>query len=106
LFAAPGLLNEIGPRLFRLPSDILEDEESMFDIVTFIIECLSLYRMLLLKNEDTVLSPHLFVLFGLTIDRSERSRTGETDFFCVVITVEEEYGEMEHGAKSGARGAK
>lgn len=54
LFSAPGLLNEIGPRLFRLPSEVLEDEETALDKVTFIIECLSLYRLLLLKKEDTV----------------------------------------------------
>ena len=49
-----GILDEIGPRVFRLPKDILEDEEMALDKVTFIIECLSLYRLLLLRQQDTV----------------------------------------------------
>jgi hypothetical protein len=50
-----GILDQIGPRLFRLPKDVLEDEEMAWDKVTFIIECLSLYRLLLLKQDDIVL---------------------------------------------------
>jgi len=52
-----GILDEIGPRAFRLSTDILEDEEMAWDKVTFIIECLSLYRLLLLRQPDTVKNP-------------------------------------------------
>ena len=51
-----GILDEIGPRVFRLPKDILEDEEAAWNKVTFIIECLSLYRLLLLRQQDNVFS--------------------------------------------------
>jgi len=49
--------------LFRLPLEILENEESAFDNAGFIIECLSLYRLLLLRREDGVFSHGLFVSF-------------------------------------------
>jgi hypothetical protein len=49
-----GILDEIGPRVFRLPKDLLEDEEAAWDKVTFIVECLSLYRLLLLRQQDNV----------------------------------------------------
>jgi hypothetical protein len=49
--------------LFRLPLEILENEESTFDNAGFIIECLSLYRLLLLRREDGVFSHSFFVSF-------------------------------------------
>jgi len=51
-----GILDEIGPRVLRLPTDIFEDEERAWDKVTFIIECLSLYRLFLLGQQDKVKS--------------------------------------------------
>jgi hypothetical protein len=54
VFSVSGLLDEIGPRLFRTSKEILDDEEVALDKATFIIECLSLYRLLLLRSEDTV----------------------------------------------------
>jgi len=40
--------------VFRLPEEVLADEELAWDKVTFIIEALSLYRLLLLKPTDSV----------------------------------------------------
>lgn len=40
--------------MFQLPSEVLEDEEEALDKASFIIECLTLYRLLLLKKEDKV----------------------------------------------------
>ena len=57
MLASPGVLEEIGGRVFGVPPEILEDEELAWDKVTFIIECLSLYRLLLLRPQDTVLPP-------------------------------------------------
>jgi hypothetical protein len=52
------VLNEITPRIFRLPAEVLDDEEAASDNTPFIMECLSLYRLLLLKRDDTVF-PHV-----------------------------------------------
>lgn len=49
-----GILEKVEGRVVRLPQEVLEDEEMAWDKVTFIIECLNLYRLLLLKREDTV----------------------------------------------------
>jgi hypothetical protein len=49
------VLDEIGPRLFRIPEGVLADEEEMWDKATFILESLTLYRLLLLKKDDLVL---------------------------------------------------
>ena len=46
--------------MFRLPLEILGNEESTFFNAVFIIECLSLYRLLLLRTEDWV--PFLYVV--------------------------------------------
>ena len=63
-----GILDQIGPRLYRLPKDVLEDEEVVWDKVTFIIECLNLYRLLLLKQADIVLVPVLLTCANLRLE--------------------------------------
>lgn len=59
LFSSPQLLEEIGPRLFGIPEEVLNDEEATWDNANFIIECLSLYRLLLLKEDDKVILAYL-----------------------------------------------
>jgi hypothetical protein len=49
------MLEKIAPRLFYLPEEILNDEEAIWDTANFIIECLSLCRLLLLKKDDQVI---------------------------------------------------
>ena len=105
LFNAPGLLNEIGPRLFRLPEEVLDDEERGLDKAGFIIECLSLYRLLLLKKEDSVCPPPpLAGILWLIVDWSERSGTGDAHEFCVAGTVKEECGKVDQGGRNGGGG--
>ena len=54
LFGTRGILDEIGPRLFRIAGEVLADEEEMWDKATFVLESLTLYRLLLLKKDDLV----------------------------------------------------
>jgi len=54
LFASPALLEELGPRLFRLSPGVLAGEEEMWDLAQFILESLTLYQLLLLKKDDLV----------------------------------------------------
>lgn len=102
MFSSPGLLNEIGPRLFRLPSEVLKDEETALDKVTFIIECLNLYRLLLLKKEDTVLP--VLMLIVANSDWSKRSQTGDANLFCMAGAIEKECGELDQGRRDGGGG--
>ena len=104
MFSSPGLLNEIGPRLFRLPSEVLKDEETALDKVTFIIECLNLYRLLLLKKEDTVLPSPCYLIVANS-DWSKRSQTGDANLFCVAGSIKEECGELDQGRRDGGGGS-
>ena len=54
LFESPAILEQIGPRLFRLSPGVLADEEEMWDLAGFILESLTLYQLLLLKKDDLV----------------------------------------------------
>ena len=40
--------------MFRLPGEVFDDKELVLDKAPFIIECLNLYRLLLLNEDDTV----------------------------------------------------
>jgi hypothetical protein len=69
------MLEKIGPRLFCLPEEVLNDEEATWDKASFIIECLSLYRLLLLKQNDQVIS----FMIWLIVDGNKKSRPNYAD---------------------------
>ena len=47
-------LTQIQGCVFRVPEETLGDEDVALEQASFIIECLSLYRLLMLRNEDKI----------------------------------------------------